>query len=214
MPFPAKHSSSYVVMLDGKVVGRVVKDEAQDFVDKLRYLKATEKEKVRHFIFILHKNVKVEGKFFCSIVTQCILFCFFLKIAKYDRKFFSRRFCAHLMYKAIMDGSLQNRILDFMDGSIQNQILDSMDGSLQNQILDSMDGSIQNQILDSMDGSIQNRILDSMDGPIQNQILDSMDGSIQNQILDSMDGPIQNQILESMDGSIQNRILDSMDGSI
>eukprot|EP00795_Rhopilema_esculentum_P014271 gene14271-5300_t len=50
MPFPAKHSSSYVVMLDGKVVGRVVKDEAQDFVDKLRYLKATEKEKVSRWL--------------------------------------------------------------------------------------------------------------------------------------------------------------------
>ena len=47
MPFPGKYSESYIVVLDGKIVGRVHDDEAEEFITKLRYRKATGKERVR-----------------------------------------------------------------------------------------------------------------------------------------------------------------------
>ena len=45
-PFPGSLSSSYRVILDGKIVGRIHGDDGRDFIEKVRYLKATGQEKV------------------------------------------------------------------------------------------------------------------------------------------------------------------------
>ena len=47
LPLPGSYSSSYLVLVDGKIVGRVNEDDAEEFIDKLRYLKVTAQEKVR-----------------------------------------------------------------------------------------------------------------------------------------------------------------------
>ena len=47
LPFSGSHAASYAVLLDGKIVGRVHEDDSKEFLEKLRYLKVTGKEKVR-----------------------------------------------------------------------------------------------------------------------------------------------------------------------
>ena len=53
MPFPGKYSESYIVVLDGKIVGRVHDDEAEEFIAKLRYRKATGKEVCEDFLSVV-----------------------------------------------------------------------------------------------------------------------------------------------------------------
>ena len=47
LPFPGSYSASYLVLVDGKIVGRVNEDDSEEVIDKLRYLKVTCQEKVR-----------------------------------------------------------------------------------------------------------------------------------------------------------------------
>eukprot|EP00794_Sanderia_malayensis_P003438 gene3438-3933_t len=50
MPIAGKFSESFVVLLDGKVLGRVLDEDSEEFIQKLRHLKATGKEKVSKLI--------------------------------------------------------------------------------------------------------------------------------------------------------------------
>jgi len=50
LPFPGSYSSSQLVILDGKIVGRVCDDDAEEFTNKLRYLKATGQQNVSQWI--------------------------------------------------------------------------------------------------------------------------------------------------------------------
>ncbi len=58
MPLPGKFSESYIVLLDGKILGRVLDSDAEEFIDKLRLLKATGQERVNP-CFLLNYNVSL-----------------------------------------------------------------------------------------------------------------------------------------------------------
>ena len=60
LPFPGSYSSSHLVILDGKIIGRVCDDDAEEFTNKLRYLKATGQQ-----------NVSMEEEF-CKLILESL----------------------------------------------------------------------------------------------------------------------------------------------
>ena len=50
IPFVGAISESYIVLLDGKVIGRVADDDAGAFVEKVKLLKVTGKDRVCYLV--------------------------------------------------------------------------------------------------------------------------------------------------------------------
>ena len=59
MPLAGKFCDSFVVMMDGKLLGRVNEEDASELIQKLRFLKSTGKEKVTNIVMFIFLPVLV-----------------------------------------------------------------------------------------------------------------------------------------------------------